>query len=106
MGYGEGKACIYRASGNYQTAALPPAHDVPYGASYGQGDTITAIRHSDTQIEFLLNGESQGVIELPPPGMPECGGMCGRVQPGWWLFVAQAASERGLTKPRGCKLHA
>ena len=80
MGYGEGKACIYRASGNYQTAALPPAHDVPYGAAYGQGDTITAIRHSDTQIEFLLNGESQGVIKLPPPGMPAnvvgCVGVC------------------------------
>jgi hypothetical protein len=77
MGYAACKAWIYRASGNYQTAALPPAHNVPYGAAYGQGDIITAIRHSDTQIEFLLNGESQGVIELPRPGnVVGCADVC------------------------------
>ncbi len=70
MGYSTGKAWIYRASGAYQTAAPPPGQGVAYGAPFGRGDFVTAIRHSSTQLEFLLNGASQGVITLPPPGVP------------------------------------
>ena len=80
MGYAAGKAWLYRASGLYQTAAPPPGQGVPYGAAYGAGDTVSAILHSATQLEFLLNGASQGVVTLPAPGIPVgvvgCAGVC------------------------------
>jgi hypothetical protein len=54
---------------------------VPYGAAFGEGDVVTAIRRSGTQIEFLLNNASQGIITLPPPGIPAnvvgCADACG-----------------------------
>jgi len=81
MGFAAGKAWIYRASGEYQTAAPPPGQGVPYGAAFGEGDVVTAIRRSGTQIEFLLNNASQGIITLPPPGIPAnvvgCADACG-----------------------------
>ena len=80
MGYAAGKAWVYRASGAYRTAAPPPGQGVPYGAAFGRGDFVTAVRHSGSQIEFLLNGASQGNISLPPPGIPAdvvgCAGVC------------------------------
>ena len=80
MGYAAGQAWIYRASGAYQTAAPPPGQGVPYGAAFGRGDFVTAVRHSGSQIEFLLNGASQGLVSLPPPGIPAdvvgCVGVC------------------------------
>jgi hypothetical protein len=80
MGFAAGKAWLYRASGQYRTAAAPPGQGVPYGAPFGAGDVVTAIRHSATQIEFLLNGASQGLVALPAPGIPAgvvgCAGVC------------------------------
>jgi len=80
MGYAAGHAWLYRASGLYQTAAPPPGQGVPYGAPYGAGDIVTAIRRSSTQLEFLLNGASQGLVALPAPGIPAgvvgCAGEC------------------------------
>jgi hypothetical protein len=70
MGYQSGMAWIYRASGAYQTAAPPPGQGIAYGAAYGMNDIVTATRLSDTQIEFVLNGVSQGVITLGSPGIP------------------------------------
>ena len=80
MGFAVGQAWVYRASGAYRTGAPPPGQGVPYGAAYGNGDTVTAIWRSTSQLEFLLNNVSQGVITLPPPGIPSsvvgCAGLC------------------------------
>jgi hypothetical protein len=80
MGYAAGKAWVYRRSGAYQTAAPPPGQGVPYGAAYGAGDFVSAARRSGTELEFFVNNASQGVITLPPPGIPDnvvgCAGVC------------------------------
>jgi len=79
MGYATGKAWVYRASGLYRTAAPPPEQGVPYGLPFGEGDVITMIRLSGSQIEFLLNNASQGIISLPdgiPANVIGCAGIC------------------------------
>lgn len=79
LGFKAGKAWIYRSSGAYHTAAPPPGQGVPYGAAFGEGDFVTAIRRSSTQIEFLVNNASQGMIALPggiPEGVVGCAALC------------------------------
>ena len=49
------------------------------GKTFGKGDNITSIRHSDTELEFALNGKSQGIIKLEKPIPSDavgCASMC------------------------------
>ena len=49
------------------------------GKPFGKGDNITSIRHSDTELEFVLNGKSQGIIKLEKPIPSDavgCASMC------------------------------
>ena len=84
MGWQPGQAWVYRASGLYKTASPPPDQGRPYGVPFGAGNNITAILHSATELEFLVDGVSQGAVMLPAPGVPAsavgCVGVCSAVQ--------------------------
>merc|ERR1712137_218087 len=79
MGFQAGQAWIYRASGLYRTADNTSNMGVAYGSSYRDGANVTAIQHNASTLEFLLDGKSQGLIQLPTP-MPDdvvgCVGVC------------------------------
>jgi hypothetical protein len=75
-----GKAWLYRASGLYKASSTykaPGDGGVKYGAKFGRGANITARRTAST-LEFLVDGKSQGRIQLPAGAMP-AGGVVGCV---------------------------
>ena len=51
----------------FKIAANDGSQGVPYGKTFGRGDNITAIRHSLKELEFAVNGKSQGRITLQKP---------------------------------------
>jgi hypothetical protein len=85
MGYQDvGAAFVFRGSSGAFKASSPwtgaPAPGINYGSKFGRGENVTAIRHGRQQLEFLVDGKSQGVINLTIP-MPDdvvgCVGICG-----------------------------
>ena len=69
MDWATGQAWLYCASGLYQTASPPPGQGVPWG-SLRRRPCRHVHQAPANEIEFLLDGESQGMIALPPPGIP------------------------------------
>ena len=97
LGFKRGAAWLFRKSGLYRTAEEGGA-DVLYGRAYDRGDTVTALRRSGAEIEFFVNGEPQGAIALPPPGIPDsvvgCVSMCASIDKavgGTVLSISSAA---------------
>ena len=65
----------------FKVAANDGKQGVPYGVTFGRGDNITAMRHSTTELEFAVNGKSQGKITLKvplPANAVGCASMCAR----------------------------
>ena len=53
-------------TGFFKAADGTKTQGVPYGQPYGSGSNVTAIRHSRTSLEFLLDGKSVGLLTLKP----------------------------------------
>ena len=104
LGFRRGEAWLFRKSGMYRTSGEGRAEGVLYGRAYGRGDAVTALRRSGTAIEFLVNGETQGVITLPLPGIPDnvvgCVSMCASIDKavgGAVLSISAAALPASAT---------
>ena len=99
-------AWIYRASGLFRVANASFATGVPYGKPMPSGDVhnVSVILHSPTQIEFELNGASQGVITLAPgQAIPVdavgCVGMCDGVGVAALEFTAEPKYDAVFAGP-------
>ena len=75
-------AWIYRQDGGFRAANALHARGVDYGhAITASNRNVTVVRHSSRQLEFLLDGVTQGLIDLSaaqalPPDAVGCVGMC------------------------------
>ena len=72
---------IYRASGLFRAAAAVHDPGKPYGKAFGGSSNVSAARHSATELEFAVDGVSQGRVTLAasealPPGAVGCVGVC------------------------------
>ena len=79
---------VYRSSGMFHVAQLPHTVGHQYGASFflkgssaSSSANVTAVRHSQTSLEFILDGKSQGNITLNetdalPDDVVGCISMC------------------------------
>lgn len=64
---GKPLAWVYRShQGLFRAANQVHGVGSKYGASFGPGNNVTVTRHSSTEIEFAVDGVSQGPIVLPP----------------------------------------
>ena len=76
-GHQKGKAFLYRADGQFADSwvtAPPPCgkgtacgQGVRYGKPIRVGANVTVVKRSATQLEFLLDGESQGLANTSQP---------------------------------------
>jgi galactosylceramidase len=82
LGWQGGKAWLYRGEGGqFKGDASTTSQGEPYGAMFGAGANVTAIRHNATALEFLLDGASQGVVaqgagSALPAGAVPCVSAC------------------------------
>eukprot|EP00912_Choanoflagellata_sp_UC4_P002359 UC4_evm4s1483 len=70
LGWQENKAWVYRANGLFKDANGGKSindQGTKYGSNFGSGSNVTVLRHSDSEIEFLLDNISQGRINLSVP---------------------------------------
>ena len=72
---------IYRASGLFRAAAAVHDPGKRYGQPFGGSSNVSAVRHSATELEFAVDGVSQGRVTLAasealPPGAVGCVGVC------------------------------
>jgi hypothetical protein len=92
-----GSAWVYRSSGFYRSSGPstgPDPQGVPYGESFSKGDNVTAIMHDLSTLEFLVNGTSQGRINLSVP-LPADAVGCVNVCGGGVLALEQGAAGGG-----------
>ena len=74
-------AWIYRRSGVVRVAAAQHAEGRAYGRPFGSGSNVSVVRHSATELEFGLDGVSQGRVHLSasqalPADAVGCVGVC------------------------------
>eukprot|EP01052_Picozoa_sp_SAG31_P019270 SAG31_NODE_1398_length_8501_cov_5.407046_10_plen_110_part_00 len=74
-------AWIYRARGLFRVANKTHSPGIQYGGVFGAGSNISVVRHSPVQLEFSVDGVSQGLVHLAtqdavPKNAVGCVGMC------------------------------
>lgn len=105
MGWQRGNAWVYRGSnGNFMAANGSHSQGIPYGTAFGPGSNVTAVRHSNTSLEFFVDGRSNGRIALPaaeavPEDAVPCAGACDSIAMG---LVADAPPRRAAVTVARC----